>query len=132
MWNVWQFYTAFEKLLDITLKLIVYCHLLCCKNIIHSFIKSIYGHLLACPSPVCPLTLHYHFIARWQLLIWRRQQEQCWVMLLRVALLVLCVLLLVVCIRFCEWLSWLEAERLPLQLVDPLALRCVDSVYNWY
>ncbi|KAL5262176.1 hypothetical protein ACHWQZ_G007771 [Mnemiopsis leidyi] len=43
-------------------------------------------------------------------------------MLLRVALLVLCVFLLVLCIRFCEWLTWLESERLPLQLVDPLAL----------
>lgn len=43
-------------------------------------------------------------------------------MLLRVALLVLCVFLLVLAIRFCEWISWFEAERLPLQLVDPLAL----------
>lgn len=43
-------------------------------------------------------------------------------MLLRVALLVLCVLLLFVCIRLCEWLSWLESDRLPLQLVDPFAL----------
>eukprot|EP00116_Pleurobrachia_bachei_P001021 sb/3461283/ len=52
----------------------------------------------------------------------RRQNTVDQTMLLRVALLILCVILLFVCIRFCEWLTWLESERLPLHLVDPISL----------
>ena len=53
--------STFEKFLDIVFKQLVYCHLLCCKNIIHSFIhyrqirniNSVLPRSLECLNSTC-------------------------------------------------------------------------------